>query len=80
MTISRTAKTPEQLDDEAVVGLIRGFVTVQAADWRRRQLNVVLPRVFRAIDEARARGDAPDVKAILKQVWVERDIPALDKA
>ena len=77
--IGRTAKTREQLDDESVVNYIRSFVTVQAADWRRRKLNDVLPRVLKMVDAARDNGDSVDLPTLMKQVWVEQDMPSLSK-
>ena len=78
--ISRNVKTQAELDDHAVVDAVRSFVNVQARDWNRRQLNAVLPRVLRLVDEARANGDAPDVAALIRQVFLERQIPALASA
>ena len=73
--MSRIRKTAEQLDDEALKSMVTSFITVQAADWRRRQLNRVLPALFHAVDEARASGDAVDVQALLKQIWLDRELP-----
>jgi hypothetical protein len=73
---ARTEKTEEEMDDEAVVAYIRSFVTVMAADWRRRQLNKVLPEIMKQVDAARARGDAPNVHAIMQKVWLDAEGPA----
>lgn len=73
---ARRAKTETELDDEAIVAYIRSFVTVMSADWRRRQLNAVLPEVMKLVDEARAKGHEPDVRAILDRVWIDRKGPA----
>lgn len=73
--ISRSSKTPEELDDAAVVDAVRTFLAVQARDWQRRQQNEVLPRVLKLVDEARANGDAPDVPAIIRQVFLNRQLP-----
>ncbi len=76
MTAGRIQKTEEQMDDEAVMAYIRSFITVQAADWRRRQLNTVLPEVMKQIDAARAKGNLPDVRRILDKVWLDKAGPA----
>lgn len=73
--VSRSAKTEDELDDAAVVDAIRSFIRVQASDWQRRQLNAMLPGVLRLVDEARANGDRPDVVAIIRQVYLKRQIP-----
>lgn len=78
MSISRSIKTTEELDDAAVVDAVRAFINVQGRDWVRRQLNAVQPRVLRLVDEARANGDAPDVPALIRQVFLDRQIPSLD--
>lgn len=80
MTPGRIMKTEEQLEDDSIIAYIRGFVTVQAADWRRRQLNAVLPRVMQAVDEARAAGHAIDTEALVKQVWLNHRLPTLDES
>ena len=72
---ARSPKSEVELDDEAIIAYIRAFATVMAADWRRRQLNAVLPEVMKRVDAARAKGDLPDVKAIMDQVWVDSDGP-----
>ncbi len=77
MTIgSRVSKTETQMDDEAVVAYVRAYVTVMAADWRRRQVNAILPGVMQRVDAARAKGDLPDVHKILQKVWLDREGPA----
>lgn len=73
--MSRTAKTTEELDDAAITDAVRTFIDVQARDWKRRQLNVVLPGVFLLVDQARANGDRPDVPAIVRKVYLQRQIP-----
>jgi hypothetical protein len=73
---ARTTKDDTELDDEAIVAFIRSFITVMAADWRRRQLNAVLPSVMKQVDAARAAGHEPDVRAILDKVWIDRKGPA----
>jgi hypothetical protein len=74
--IARRPKTDTELDDESIASYVRGFVQVMAADWRRRQLNSVLPKVMNLVDEARAKGHEPDVRKILDQVWIDKDGPA----
>ena len=73
---ARNPKTETELDDEAIVAYIRSFVSVMAADWRRRQLNVILPDVMKQVDEARAAGHEPNVHAILQKVWIDKEGPA----
>lgn len=73
---SRTTKTETELDDEAVVAYVRSFVTVMSADWRRRQINAILPQIMKQVDTARAKGDQPNVHAILQKVWVDKQGPA----
>lgn len=68
---ARNAKSDAELDDEAAIDYVRSFVGVMASDWRRRQLNDILPKVMGAIDTARERGDVPDVREIMKLVWLE---------
>lgn len=72
---ARRPKTEEEMDDEAIVAFVRSYATVMAADWRRRQLNAVLPEVMKRVDEARAKGNAPDVNAIMQQVWLNAEGP-----
>ena len=72
---ARNPKSETELDDEAIIAYIRAFVNVMAADWRRRQLNAILPEVMSRVDAARAKGDLPDVRAIIDQVWVDKDGP-----
>lgn len=73
---ARNPKTETEMDDEAIVAYIRSFVTVMAADWRRRQLNVILPEVMKQVDAARSAGHAPNVRAILDKVWIDKEGPA----
>lgn len=73
MSIARTTKTEEQLDDEAIVDYVKSFIRVQSSDWRRRQQNAVLPEVMNRIDTVRNRGDQPDVQKILQAVWTDRE-------
>lgn len=75
-TTARKAKTDSELDDEAIVAYVKGFVQVMAADWRRRQLNIILPEVLAQVDAARSAGHAPDVRAILDKVWLTKEGPA----
>lgn len=77
MTISRSTKTREALEDSAIARAIRAYYTVEAQNWREAQVNATLPRVLVLVDEARARGDAIDVAALIRQVHLERDIAAL---
>jgi hypothetical protein len=72
---ARTAKTQEEMDDEAIVAYVRSFVTVMAADWRRRQLNLVLPEIMHQVDDARAKGHEPNVHKIMQQVWLKAEGP-----
>jgi hypothetical protein len=74
--VARKAKTDTELDDESIASYVRGFVQVMAADWRRRQLNVVLPQVMSLVDAAREKGDEPDVRKILDKVWLDAAGPA----
>lgn len=75
MAISRKAKVESELEDAAIADAVGTYVSVQARDWKRRQLNRVLPGVFALVDAARAKGDAPDVPAIIRQVFLKREIP-----
>lgn len=75
MGVTRSAKTDDELDDAAIVDAIRSFIRVQASDWQRRQLNEVQPQVFQLVDAARERGDRPDVPAIIRQVYLKRQLP-----
>ena len=70
---ARSRKTEDQLEDESIVAAVRGYLTVQAADWRRRKLNTILPRVLEMVDEARNQGLRVDTAALIKQVWHEND-------
>lgn len=76
MTWSR--RDESELDDAAALDTIRTFIAVQARDWQRRQLNRVAPRVRALIDEARSNGDAPDVPALIRQVWLDRSLPSAE--
>lgn len=75
MSATRTIKTESALEDADAIDAIRTFVNVQARAWARRQMNELLPRVLRLMDEARARGDRPDVAALIRQVHLERQLP-----
>ncbi len=76
MTIGRIKKTDTELDDDSVAAYIRAFVAVQAADWRKRQVNALLPDVLQQVDAARARGKQPDMHAILRKIWTDHAGPA----
>lgn len=73
--MSRIRKTEEQLQDQEVVRTIKAFLTVQATNWKDRQANHILPYVLHEIDEQRAAGNAIDVRELVKQVWLERQVP-----
>lgn len=67
--------TPQQLDDAAIADSVNTFIAVQARDWQRRQRNRVLSAVFTEVDYARQSGDSPDVPAIIRKVWLNRELP-----
>ena len=75
MAVSRNQKTREELDDQAAIDTLRTFINVQARDWARRQQNEIQPRVLRLIDEARANGDRPDMVGLIREVYLERQMP-----
>jgi hypothetical protein len=77
MSVSREIKDKTVLEDNAVARAIRAFYTVQAQNWRETQVNAVLPRVLVLVDEARAKGDAVDVGALIRKVHLDRDISGL---
>lgn len=67
------AKSEIELEDESIADAVRTFIGLQSRVWVRQQKNVILPRVLRLADEARASGKAVDVPALIKQVWLEND-------
>ena len=75
MTISRSQKSEETLEEAVIVDTIRQFINVQSRDWVRRQQNALIPAVLRLVDDARAAGDAPDVAALIRQVWLHGELP-----
>jgi hypothetical protein len=78
MAVSRRTSTDEELDDHAVVDVVRSYISLQARDWQRRQRNRVVPGVLRLVDQARANGDAVDVPALVRQVFLDHQLPELD--
>jgi hypothetical protein len=78
MAVSRRTETDQDLEDAAVADACRTYIALQARDWQRRQRNRVLPAVLRLVDEARSNGDAPDIPALIKQVFLDRDLPELE--
>ncbi len=69
-------KTEDELDEAALIDALRSFVRVQARDWERRQLNRIFPAVRREVATALASGNAIDVGAVIRKVWVNRELPA----
>lgn len=75
MTVSRAQKSEENLEEAAIVDTIRQFINVQSRDWVRRQQNALIPSVLRLVDDARNGGDSIDVGALIKQVWLDGQVP-----
>ena len=79
-SISRNTPTRDELDDAAIADAVRSFIALEARDWQRRQRARLLTPVLRLVDEARERGDAPDVAAFIRQVWLDRKMPELPES
>lgn len=72
--VTGSRKTSAELDKEAAKDLVRSFVRVQASDFFRRRFNEVWPEVNDAIDEALASGAKVDLKALIREVFVEQKL------
>ncbi len=68
-------KTETELDEAALIDAIRSYVRIQARDWERRQLNRIFPSVRREVVAALGRGDAIDVPALIRKVFVAGELP-----
>jgi hypothetical protein len=72
--VSGKRKTSTELDKETAKDLVRSFIRVQASDYFRRTMNEVWPEVNDAIDELVANGAKVDLQALIRQVWLDRQI------
>lgn len=79
MTLSiNFSRTEDELEDAEIAAIVSAFYRVKANAWLRRQLAAAMPTVKRAVVEARARGDRPDVAQICRQVLVEQQMLELE--